>query len=232
MSSILNMVEALTTETTVAEKPAKRASVELPTLVSTLRTTCSGIVSNMVLDHLSGRVDHLVKTEAATTDLVTALNAFNGRAFDRLENSGFDFAPLMRKLGNHTNKGGDTFIANKTHAKIMNVVNALAQDNPELLGSKAIVNYTRSIVQNAIVNGLKLSNRGVWASLSKRVEKPNTEQVKSESYTPGTAGAQGSQVRDALYSLGFAQISKGKKDDTLIFTQTGVDYLGILFDIK
>jgi hypothetical protein len=231
MSSILNMVEALTTETTATEKPAKRASVALPTLVATKRAECAGVVSNMVLDHLNERADYLLDKGDEITDIRTALNAFNGRAFDRLENSGFDFAPLMRKLGKHNNmKGADSFLANKTHAKVVNLVNALAQDNAELLGSALVVSYTRFILQNAMSNSNKLSNQGVWASLSKRVEKPNTEQVKSAGYTPGTAGAQGSQVRDALFSLGFAVIQKRKKDDTLQLTQTGVDYLSILFN--
>lgn len=231
MSSILNMVEALTTETTVTEKPAKRVSVALPTLVATKRAECAGIVSNMVLDHLNERADYLLEKGDEVTDIRTALNAFNGRAFDRLESAGFDFAPLMRKLGKHNNmKGADSFLANKTHAKVVNLVNALAQDNAELLGSALVVSYTRFILDNAMVNGNKLSNQGVWASLSKRVEKPNAEQVKSASYTPGTAGAQGSQVRDALFSLGFAVIQKRKKDDTLQLTQAGVDYLSILFN--
>ena len=231
MSSILNMVESLTTATTT-EKPAKRAAIALPTLFDTKRAKCAGVVSAMVLDHLQARVNHLVEKGDSVTDIITALNAFHAPAFDRLENSGFDFAPLMRKLNNHGLQGKDTFLANKTHAKVMNIVNALAQDNADLLGSKLIVSYTRFIIENAISNGCKLSNQGVWSSLSKRVEKPNTEQVKSASYTPGTAGAQGSQVRDALYSLGFADIKKGGKDDTLKLTQAGVDYLGILFDIK
>jgi hypothetical protein len=198
-------------------------------------------VMSRVMVETSRKGDEPISIEWAGKDR----NAFapaRGSILNTLENVAFpnaiallvgtksiDPARLSRIIGNDASMGkGDQFVAVKTLQKLVNLIFTLA--NGEIA---QLSDYSSQILNNALSNGDALSIAGCLASLSRRVSSvdlPNQEQIGSKGrYSPGTAGAQTSQVRDALSILGLASITKGKQGDTMILNPERVGNLRALY---
>lgn len=123
---------------------------------------------------------------------------------------------------------GSAYVQAKTLIKIANMVHTLAANELHKLSD-----YTSQVLFAALHNGDALSIAGAQASLSRRVHNvdlPNNEQITNRArYTPGTACAQASQVRDCLGILGLAEVNKGKRGDTLKLNPARVEKLRALY---
>lgn len=121
----------------------------------------------------------------------------------------FDFAHVCDILPNAT--GTDTFIATKTVEKVAKFIDAVFEQNPARASD-----YTLQVLFNLLSNGGELHIDDVRASLSRRVKGSESSNLKSRgNYTPGTAGAQCSQVREVARVLRFADVGKGKRGDVM-----------------
>lgn len=140
-----------------------------------------------------------------------------------------DIEPLQRIMPNADIKGTG-YMQAKSVQKVVNMVHTLAANDLHKLSD-----YTSQVLNAALHNGNALSIAGGLASLSKRVQGidlPNGEQVTSRAdYTPGTASAQTSQVREVFRVLGIAEVCKGKRGDTFTLKPEKVEALRTLYSL-
>jgi hypothetical protein len=120
----------------------------------------------------------------------------------------FDVEQVAKRL--HVCTQGDTYVAVKVAEKVCKFIDAVFSGN-----SARSTDYAVQVICNALDMGGSISINDALASLSRRVA-PDSASLKSRgSYTPGTAGAQASQIRMLALYLGFADVSKGKRNDIL-----------------
>ena len=121
----------------------------------------------------------------------------------------FDFAHVCDILPNTT--GTDTFIATKVVEKVVKFIDAVFTQSPAHASD-----YTVQVIFNALKNGGELHLSDVYASLSRRcIGSESSNLATRGNYTKGTAGAQGSQVRELARVLRFAEVNKGKRADVM-----------------
>lgn len=199
-------------------------------------------------------VDNLSAAQTVCADLISSIDRRVTRLTDTgrtvavewakirssIENPGFvnalsvlmgtgsiDIEQLQRVMPNADVKGTG-YVQAKTVQKCVNMVHTLAANDLHKLSD-----YTSQVLNAALHNGNALSIAGGLASLSKRVQGidlPNNENVTSRAdYTPGTASAQTSQVREVFRILGIAEVNKGKRGDTFTLNPARVEALRGLY---
>lgn len=147
-----------------------------------------------------------------------------------LLNGGIDLAPLIAsipKLRSETPKEGYTQA--KTVEKVMRVIDGLASRTSVSMGD-----YVTQVIYSALVNGGALSMNGALSSLSRRVSNEgNSEALPSRAnYSPGTASAQASQVREVVRMTGLGTTTKGKRGDVLTLDPKRVEVLREVFALS
>lgn len=147
-----------------------------------------------------------------------------------LLNGGIDLAPLVRML---PLLKGETvpvnYVQAKSVQKMLKVIDAFASQSGAAMGD-----YTVQVLYNALHNGGSLSLNGAQASLSRRVSNEGSSETLATrgNYTPGTASAQASQVREVVRVLGIGSTVKGKRNDTLTLDPARVEALRAILGIE
>lgn len=138
-----------------------------------------------------------------------------------------DVAPLVDMLPNHDAKGTPAvrYVQAKSVQKVVNALHALAGGTCDKMSA-----YTLQVLRAALDNGGAISLTGAQASLSRRIAKPDAVTLTSRAnYTPGTASAQASQVREVVRVLKLGDVNKGKRDDTLTLSEQALTKLRAVF---
>lgn len=138
-----------------------------------------------------------------------------------LVKSGFDYAlvkPIFEQIA-ITDKKDARFLANYAAEKVLKIVRFAA-------GADYIDPYSAAIVANCLTNSGKISAVGALRSLCRNIEidalSTDSEAIKyCARVQASTASTQRSSTRQALMVLQLATINKGKKDETIILTDSG-----------
>ncbi len=228
---------------------ATTPSVKTPSVKTpSVKTPGKHTKKSIVVDHRATALETCAVWSAGCADRVQALIAKNEKPAVEwskiqkvLTNDGFVNAlAMLQGVGAITTDNltrmlpvmvkGDNYIQAKTMVKALNMITTLACGKASTLSD-----YTSQVLSAALENKNSLSIRGGLASLSRRVDKvdlPNSEHVTSSArYTPGTACAQNSQVRECLRVLGLASTHKGVKGDTMHLVPERVENLRKLYSL-
>lgn len=128
------------------------------------------------------------------------------------------------RLKTETDKLG--YVQAKTVEKCLKVIDGFASRTSEAMGD-----YVAQVIFAALHNGGDLSLNGAQASLSRKVSNEgNSESLGTRSnYSPGTASAQASQVREVVRLLGLGSTVKGARNDVMHLDEKKVETLREIF---
>jgi hypothetical protein len=143
----------------------------------------------------------------------------------------FNFENFVQNLANIEGKcPKEKFIAVKTAVKCLDFVSAIFSGQ----GQKATV-YCVLVMRAALKNNGILSMNETLGSLSRKVVVPAESHLTRDDrggYTPGTAGAQGSQIRMLAHAFKFAEVNKGARNDVMRIHEKFIPELCEVFGVN